>query len=53
MTDTNNKETTTNELDDETIAQIREMVRNHIVTTMIQEDDNGNWVIDMVTQDDA
>lgn len=40
------------ELDDETIEQIRQMVRKHIVATMIQENEYGNWTIDMVTGDD-
>ena len=37
------------ELDAETIAQIQQLVRQHIVATMIQEDEYGNWIIDMVT----
>ena len=41
------------DLDEETISEIRDMIRNHIVTTMIQEDEYGNWIIDMVTADDA
>ena len=49
----NNDATTTNELDQETIDEIREIVRKHIVATMITVEDNGNWVIDMVTEDDA
>jgi len=40
------------ELDDETIEEIRQIVRKHIVATMIQEDEYGNWTIDMVTGDD-
>ena len=49
----NNDATTTNELDQETIDEIREIVRKHIVATMITVEDNGNWVIDMVTEADA
>ena len=49
----NNDATTTNELDQETIDEIREIVRKHIVATMITVEDNGNSVIDMVTEDDA
>ena len=41
-----------NDLDEETIEQIRQMVRKHIVATMIQEDEYGNWTIDMVTGDE-
>jgi len=37
------------ELDAETIAQIQQLVRHHIVATMIQEDEYGNLTIDMVT----
>jgi len=40
------------ELDDDTIEEIRQIVRKHIVATMIQEDEYGNWTIDMVTGDD-
>ena len=40
------------DLDDETIEEIRRIVRKHIVATMIQEDEYGNWTIDMVTGDD-
>ena len=49
----NNDATTTNELDQETIDEIREIVRKHIVATMITVEDNGNWVIDMETEADA
>tara|TARA_R100001594_G_scaffold100888_1_gene135497 strand:+ start:395 stop:562 length:168 start_codon:yes stop_codon:yes gene_type:complete len=37
------------ELDAETIEEIQQIVRKHIVATMIQEDEYGNWIIDMVT----
>lgn len=49
----NNDATTTNELDQETIDEIRRIVRKHIVATMITVEDDGNWVIDMVTEADA
>ena len=49
----NNDATTTNELDQKTIDEIRRIVRKHIVATMITVEDNGNWVIDMVTEADA
>jgi hypothetical protein len=39
-------------LDEETIQYIRDTLRNHIVATMMREDEHGNWVIDMVTGDD-
>jgi hypothetical protein len=40
------------DLDEDTIQYIRESIRNYIHATMIQEDDDGNWVIDMVTDGD-
>tara|TARA_Y100000361_G_C10929900_1_gene223331 strand:+ start:189 stop:356 length:168 start_codon:yes stop_codon:yes gene_type:complete len=40
------------DLDAETIAQIQQLVRHHIVATMLMEDEYGNIVIDMVTGDD-
>ena len=52
-TENNNDATTTNELDQETIDEIRRIVRKHIVATMITEEEDGNWVIDMVTEGDA
>ena len=41
------------ELDQKTIDEIRRIVRKHIVATMITVEDDGNWVIDMVTEADA
>lgn len=41
------------DLDEDTIEEIRRIVRKHIVATMIQEDEYGNWTIDMVTGDDS
>jgi hypothetical protein len=52
-TQQNNDATTTNELDQETIDEIRRIVRKHIVATMISVEEDGNWVIDMVTEGDA
>ena len=52
-TEQNNDATRTNELDQETIDEIRRIVRKHIVATMITVEDDGNWVIDMVTEGDA
>ena len=48
-----NDDTRTEELDQETIEEIGRIVRKHIVATMISIEDDGNWVIDMVTEDDA
>lgn len=46
-------ESETKELDQKTIDEIRRIVRKHIVATMITVEDDGNWVIDMVTEADA
>ena len=48
----NEAERMNEQLDEETIQYIRDAIRNHIHATMIQEDEHGNWVIDMVTEGD-